>query len=213
SVAGNPAANAGTGVFTSHGYSGAPTSPVSAGGRSVWESEWSVNGSTFDTAWDDGSQSSGLTWAQRVQTGMTQANLSAFLYFWGVSATSHDSSLIGLNGSTLTPTKRFSALANYSRFIRPGATRIAANSGSGTVSVSAYRNTDGSVIVVVLNTGTSAAPTSFTVANTGLSSGTVTPFLTNASSSTAAQTAIPLNGGAFSATVPARSLATYRITH
>jgi len=79
--------------------------------------------------------------------------------------------------------------------------------------VSAYRNTDGSVIVVVLNTGTSAAPTSFTVANTGLSSGTVTPFLTNASSSTAAQTAIPLNGGAFSATVPARSLATYRITH
>lgn len=212
-VAGNPAANAGVGVFTSHGYSSAPTSAINAGGRSVWESEWSVNGSTFDTSWDDGSQSSGFTWAQRVQTGMTQADLSAFLYFWGVSATSHDSSLIGLNGATLTPTKRFYALANYSRFIRPGATRIAATSGTSALSVSAYRNTDGSVAIEVLNTGTSNASTAFTVANTGLSSGTVTPFLTNSSNSIAAQTALALNGGAFTATVPARSLVTYRITH
>jgi glucuronoarabinoxylan endo-1,4-beta-xylanase len=210
SLAGNPTANSGVGLFTSHGYSGAPTSPISSGGRPVWESEWSVNGSTFDTAWDDGSQSSGFTWAQRVQTGMAQANLSAFLYFWGVSSTSHDSSLIGLNGSTLTPTKRFFALANYSRFIRPGATRIAASAGSP-LSASAYRNPDGSVIVVVLNTGTASAPTTFTVTNTGRTSGTVTPFLTNASSSTAAQTPITLTGGAFTANVPARSLVTYRI--
>jgi O-glycosyl hydrolase len=212
SLAGNPAANSGVGLFTSHGYSGAPTSPVSTGGRPVWESEWSINGSTFVTAWDDGSQSSGLTWAQRVHTGMTRASLNAFLYFWGVSSTSHDSSLIGLNGSTLTPTKRFYALANYSRFIRPGATRIAASSGDSALNVSAYRNTDGSLAIVVLNTGTSSASTTFTVANAGLTSGTVTPFLTNATASTAAQTAIPLNGGAFGANVPARSLVTYRIT-
>lgn len=213
SVGGNSTANADTGVFTSHGYSGAPTSPTSSGGRSVWESEWSVNGSTFDTSWDDGSQSSGLTWAQHVQTGMTAANLSAFLYFWGVSSTSHDSSLIGLNGSTLTPTKRFYALANYSRFIRPGATRIAATSGSGTLSASAYLNTDGSVVVVALNTATTSASTAFTVTNTGLTTGTVTPFLTNNGSSMAAQGTIALSGGAFTATVPARSLVTYRITH
>jgi O-glycosyl hydrolase len=212
-VAGNPAANAGVGVFTSHGYSGAPTSPVSTGGRPVWESEWSVNGNTFDTAWDDGTQSSGFTWAQRVQTGMAQADLSAFLYFWGVSSTSHDSSLIGLSGSTLTPTKRFFALASYSRFIRPGAARIAATSGNSALSVSAYKNTDGSVVIEVLNTGTSGASAAFTVANTGLSSGTVTPFLTNGGNSIAAQTAVPLNGGAFTATVPARSLVAYRITH
>ncbi len=212
SVAGNPTANAGVGVFTSHGYSGAPTTAINTAGRDVWESEWSVNGSTFDTAWDDNSLSSGFTWALRVQTGLTQANLSAFLYFWGVSATSHDSSLVGLNGSTLTPTKRFYALANYSRFIRPGATRIGATNGSG-LTVSAYRNTDGSVAIVVLNTTTSTMSTAFTVANTGLSTGTVTPFLTNGSNSTAAQTAIPLNSGAFNATVPARSLVTYRITH
>jgi O-glycosyl hydrolase len=86
-------------------------------------------------------------------------------------------------------------------------------SGGSPLSVSAYRNTDGSVIVVVLNTGTNSAPATATVANAGLSSGTVTPFLTNVSSSTAAQPAIALAGGAFGATVPARSLVTYRITH
>ena len=95
---------------------------------------------------------SGITWAQRIHDGLTGANLNAFLYWWGISNTSHDSSLIGLSGSTLTPSKRYYALANYSRFIRPGAVRIAATSGDSNLQVSAFRNSDGSVVVVALNT-------------------------------------------------------------
>jgi O-glycosyl hydrolase len=212
-VQGNAAANSAVGVFTSHGYSGAPTTPVATGGRPVWESEWSVNGNQWDGAWDDGNQADGFVWAQHVQTALTDADLNAFFYFWGISTTSHDSSLIGLRGSTLTPAKRFYALANYSRFIRPGATRISASSGTAGLQVSAYKNPDGSVIVVALNSGTGNASAAYTVADTGLSTGTVTPFLTNGSSNTAAQAAIPLSGGAFTATVPGRSLATFRITH
>ncbi|GAB3892306.1 glycoside hydrolase family 30 beta sandwich domain-containing protein [Kibdelosporangium lantanae] len=198
-------------LFTSHGYSNAPTSPVNTGGRPVWESEWGVNGSTWNVSWDDGSEGSGLTWAQRVQTGMTKANLNAFLYWWGVSSTSHDSSLVGLSNGTLTPSKRYYALAGFSRFVRPGATRIAATTGDGNLTVSAYKNPDGSVIVVVLNTGTSNASATYSVTNTGLSTGTVTPYLTNASNSIAVQSAITLNAGAFTANVPGRSLVTYRI--
>jgi len=63
-----------------------------------------------------------------------------------------------------------------------------------------------------LNSGTSSASAAYTVANTGLSSGTVTPYLTNGSSNIAAQATIPLSGGAFTATVPGRSLVTFRIT-
>ena len=210
-VKGNSAANSGTGLFTSHGYSGAPASPIDTGGRPLWESEWSVNGSKWTNAWDDGSESSGFTWAQRVHTGLAQADLSAFLYFWGVSSTSHDSSLIGLSGSTLTPSKRYYALAGYSRFVRPGATRISATTGDGTLKVSAYKNTDGSVAVVVLNTGTNATSATYTLSGTGASTGTVTPYLTNGSNSTTRQGAIALSGGAFTATVPARSLVTYQI--
>jgi hypothetical protein len=211
-VAGNSAANSAVGLFTSHGYSNAPTTAVSTGGRRLWESEWGVNGSTWTNVWDSTSEASGITWAQRIHNGMTGANLNAFLYWWGVSATSHDSSLIGLSGSTLTPSKRYYALANYSRYIRPGAVRIAASSGDSNLQVSAYRNSDGSVVLVVLNTATSAISTSYTVSNTALASGTVAPYLTNESNSMAAQATTTLSAGAFSASIPARSLVTYRIT-
>jgi glucuronoarabinoxylan endo-1,4-beta-xylanase len=212
-VEGNSAANAGVGLFTSHGYSGAPTSPISSTGRPVWESEWAINGSNWDTAWDDGTADSGFSWAQHVYTGMTGANLSAFLYWWGISNTSHDSSLIGLSGSTLTPSKRYYALASYSRFIRPGAVRVGATSGTGGLDVSAYKNPDGSVAVVVLNTNSTSTSATYAVANTGLTTGTVTPYLTDASHGTAAQSAIALSASAFTAAVPARSLVTFRITH
>jgi cellulase/cellobiase CelA1 len=67
-------------------------------------------------------------------------------------------------------------------------------------------------VIVVLNTATSAISTSYTLTNTGLSTGTVAPFLTNTNSSMAAQPTTALAGGTFATTVPARSLVTYRIT-
>ena len=211
-IAGNSAANSGVGLFTSHGYSNAPSTPVSTGGRHLWESEWSVNGATWTNVWDSTSEASGITWAQRIHTGMTGANLNAFLYWWGISATSHDSSLIGLSGSTLTPSKRYYALASYSRFIRPGAVRIAASSPDGNLKASAYRNSDGSTVIVVLNTAGAAIQTNYTLTGTGLTNGTVTPFLTNGSNNIAAQPTTPLANGTFHTTIPARSLVTYRIT-
>jgi len=211
-VRADPSADANVAAFTSHGYSGAPAAPISTDGRALWESEWAINGSTWNTAWDDGSTASGITWAQQIHTGLTAANLNAFLYWWGISATSHDSSLIGLSGSTLTASKRYYALLGYSRFIRPGATRIAATSADSTVATSAYRNTDGSTVIVALNTARTATPATYSLTNLGLSTGTVTPYLTDASNSAATQTAIALGGGTFTATVPARSMVTYRIT-
>jgi glucuronoarabinoxylan endo-1,4-beta-xylanase len=211
-VAANSAADSDVGVFTSHGYSNAPTSAVNTSGRSLWESEWSINGSTWTNVWDSTAEASGITWAQRIHNGMTGANLNAFLYWWGISATSHDSSLIGLSGSTLSPSKRYYALANYSRYIRPSANRVAATSGDSNLKVSAYRNTDGSVVIVTLNTASSAISTDYSVSNAGSTNGTVTPYLTNTNNNMAAQPSAALVGGSFAATVPARSLVTYRIT-
>lgn len=209
-VEANSAANSATGLFTSHGYAGAPTTPVSDQGRSVWQSEWSVNGNQWDGAWDDGNQADGFAWAQNVYTAMTGGDVNAFLYFWGISTTSHDSSLIGLSGSSLNPAKRYYALAQFSRFIRPGAVRISAGNTNG-LEVSAYKNPDGSVIVVALNTGYGSTTATYSLANTGLSSATVSPYLTNASNSMAAQGAFSLSGGSFTATLPSRSLVTFRI--
>jgi hypothetical protein len=65
--------------------------------------------------------------------------------------------------------------------------------------------------IVALNTNSSSDTIGYSTSGIGGTSGTVTPWLTNGSSTVAAQPAISLSGGAFSATIPARSLVTYVI--
>jgi len=206
----DPVANADTPLFTSHGYTEAPASALAGWSKPAWETEWSTF-ETWDPAWDDGTDASGLTWAQHIYTGLTAANLSAFLYWWGSSTPSENGDnegLIQINGSTVSSSGRLWAFANYSDFVRPGAVRIAAASSNSAVDLTAFKNTNGSVAIVALNTATSADPITYSLSGTG-SETTVTPYLTNASSDTAAQAAIPVSGGAFTATIPARSLVTY----
>jgi O-glycosyl hydrolase len=204
-------ANANTAVFTSHGYTSAPTSPLSGWSKPAWQTEWSTF-EGWDPAWDDGTQASGLTWAQHIYQGLTGANLNAFLYWWGSTTPQENGDnegLILINGSTVTASGRLWAFANYSRYVHPGATRIGASNPDGNVTVSAYKNTDGSIAIVALNTASSSDTVGFTLQNTGITNGTATPVLTNGSNNAATQSALSVSGGAFSATLPARSLVTY----
>ena len=205
-------ASADTAVFTSHGYTAAPTSPLSGWSKPAWETEWSTFES-WDPAWDDGTDASGLTWAQHIYQGLTGANLGAFLYWWGSTTPSENGDnegLIQINGSTITPSGRLWAFANYSRYVHPGAVRIGAASSNSAVDLAAFKNTDGTVAVVALNTGTSADPVTYSVSGTGTPNGaTVTPYLTNGNSNVAAQATTSVSGGSFSATIPARSLVSY----
>ncbi|MFC1436371.1 RICIN domain-containing protein [Streptacidiphilus sp. N1-3] len=210
----DPTALADTAVATGHGYSGAPTSPLPGWNKPAWETEWSTFDG-FSTAWDDGSDASGMTWAQHIHQGLTGANLSAYLYWWGSTTPSENGDnegLLEINGNSVVPTGRLWAFANYSRYIHPGAVRIGASSSNNSVELSAFRNTDGSLAVVALNTGGSADTIGYSLANTGVANGaTVTPYLTNGSNNVAAQAATTVAGGAFTGTVPARSLVTYVI--
>ena len=210
----DPTASSYTPVFTSHGYTQAPASALSGWGKPAWETEWSTF-ETWDPAWDDGTDASGLTWAQHIYTGLTAASLSAFLYWWGSTTPSENGDnegLIQINGSNVAASGRLWAFANYSRYVRPGAVRIGATSSGSAVDLTAFRNTDGSIAIVALNTGTSADPITYSLSGTGTASGaTVTPYLTNSSSDVAAQATTTVSGGSFSATIPARSLVTYTI--
>jgi hypothetical protein len=81
----------------------------------------------WDPAWDDGSASSGFTWAQNIYTGLTAANLDAFLYLWGAETsglTGPNTGLVEVKGSTVASSGRLWAFAGYSRFVRLGAVRI-----------------------------------------------------------------------------------------
>ncbi len=209
------AANTATALFTSHGYFVPPNSPLRGWSKPVWETEWAPFGlQPWDPAWDDGSASSGFTWAQNIYTGLTAANLNAFFYLWGANTstttvTGPNTGLVDVKGNTVAASGRLWAFASYSRFVRPGAVRIGTTTSDAGLDVTAFRNSDGSIAVVVLNTAHSGEVVTFSLP--GLSGAHVTPYLTDTSHQLSAQSPITVKNSAFTATLPPRSLVTYDI--
>jgi glucosylceramidase len=66
------------------------------------------------------------------------------------------------NVAEVIPTVDFTALAHVSKFVRPGARRIESNTfGPGSLEDVAFRNPDGSLVLLVLNSG--SKPVTFNV--------------------------------------------------
>ncbi len=97
----------------------------------------------------------------------------------------------------------------YSRFIRPDAVRIGTTTSGAGLDVSAFRNSDGSIAVVVLNSAHRRQVATFSLH--GLRGAHVTPYLTDTSHQLSAQSPITVRNGAFTAILPPRSLVSYAI--
>ena len=209
------AAAAGTALFTSHGYFVPLDSPLRGWNKPVWETEWApFDTGPFDAAWDDGSQLSGFSWAQNIFTGLTKANLSAFLYLGGANTstttvTGPNTGLVDVKRDAVATSGRLWAFASFSRLVRPGAVRIAATTNSAGLEVSAFRNVDGSTAVVVLNMARSRRLVTFSLH--GLRGLHATPYLTDTTHQISPQPPIPVSDSAFEAALPPRSLVTYDI--
>ncbi|MBX5451015.1 cellulose binding domain-containing protein [Thermogemmatispora sp.] len=209
----NPSANSYLDLFSSHGYTAPPTTPITGlGSRHVWQTEWAKFDSA-DYSWDDGGDGSGFYWAQQIYTGLTAANLNAFFYWWGVNFNASDNGyLINVVNGTVMPAKRLWSFANYSRFVRPGATRIGATSSDSSLEVTAFLNTNGTLAIVVLNTSYSAMPVTLSLQGLALpANASAVPYVTDASHNTEAQTPLSIQNNSFSATIAARQLVTYVI--
>jgi glucosylceramidase len=207
-ILGSPAAAPDLAVASAHGYQAAPTAPLTSQ-RPAWETEWSVF-DAWDTAWDDGTDASGLTWAQNELTALTSANVSAFLYWWGASEKTGNEQLIKLTGNSYQTSGRLWALAAFSRFIRPGAVRIAAAGDSGLLSA-AFRNSDGSVVVELVNTAAGAKNALISLQGTP-SVASAAPYVTDTSHQLAAQPRLPVRGGQVSVSAPPRSVVSVVLT-
>lgn len=205
-VLGSPGSARYIGLITSHGYTAPPAVPLT-GKRPVWETEW-ADFSPWDPAWNDGTSGDGLTWAQRIQTALTRADVNAFFYWWGASASTANSGLIQINGPVLNLSKRYWAFAAFGRYIRPGAVRVGATASSAALDVSAFRDPfsrgsfsrGGSWVVEVLNTGATAQRVSLR----GVPAGQRTGYVTGDQSALTPQRG-PL-------TVPPHSLLTVTVT-
>jgi glucosylceramidase len=200
-----PAAARYLAVASAHGYQAPPAEPLTAQ-RPAWETEWSVF-DAWDPAWDDGSDASGMTWAQNVMTALTSANVSAFLYWWGAAEKTGNEQLILLKSNSYQTSGRLWALAAFSRFIRPGAVRIAAGGGGTGLLSAAFRNSDGSVVVELINTGSRAKDALISLRGTPAVR-SATAYITDTGSHLAAAPSVPVRGGQVSVSAPPRSLVT-----
>ena len=104
------------------------------------------------------------------------------------------------------PTKRGFVMAQYSKFIRPGAQRIGAPyTVSNNVSLTAYKNGTG-IVIVAVNMGTAAINQPFSL-SVGAPSSFI-PYITSSSLSLASQPSVSVTGGAFSCVLPPQSITT-----
>jgi glucuronoarabinoxylan endo-1,4-beta-xylanase len=194
--------------------------PSSASTKRVWQTEvyGGFNGpcaSNPGTPSYDPSMADALVWAHNIYDFLTVANGSAWMY-WNLQAqTVHGPPNCndGLTDSSGNPAKRFYAVGNWSRFVRPGWVRIdATDSPAPGIYITAFKETSsGKFAIVAINQNSSPANVNFSLS--GFPSVTsVTPAVTSASADLIDQANANVSSDAFAYSLPATSVVTFHGT-
>jgi len=193
------------GIIAGHLYGTQPSYYTNAenAGKDVWMTEYYLTPSGIQPAIADA-----LLAAKNIHDSLTTGSYNAYLWWWvadwnsGSGVTNY-----GLVDSSNNLTFYGIAMAQFSRYIRPGYVRVSATANpQANVYLSAYSG-NGHVAIVAINLGTSSVSQSFTLANATLSS--LTPIQTTAGGSLATQSPVTVTQGAFTYTLPAQSITTF----
>ncbi|KAK0391339.1 hypothetical protein NLU13_0840 [Sarocladium strictum] len=202
------------GAITSHMYSADPSSPLNETSLPKWNTEGGPLSDPFSTTWyASGAANEGMTWAQKLASAIVNSELSAYLFWEGFEQNQHQSAAhlvdTDSSGKTAVANSILWAFAMWSRHIRPGAYRVATSGSMANVITGAFQNTDGSVVLVFTNDGTTTQnpETSFA----GFTPDSASAWLTN-QGNTFATTSATLSGGAVTVSVPAKSVVTVKLT-
>ncbi len=195
-------------IFASHEYGcGTLTTDASiaAAGKEYWETEVDTGKASGDSTGDG--IASALLMATTMHNDLTKPNVNAWHHWWVYNASGNGGNLF--DTTTNVWTKRLWVMGNFSRYVRPGFKRV---STSGTlpsgVYVSAYTNeADGTVSIVAINTGTSAANVSLFIA--GAAPCKMTPYVTSSSEDLAAKTDLTVSASRFTAALAGQSVTTF----
>jgi O-glycosyl hydrolase len=201
------------GAITSHEYTSRIGSPIRTKAK-VWQTEYCDLNGGWNTDWyRNGGAGDGYTWANNIMNGMVNSNLSAYLFWEGIQdrATNNNNNekLILIEGQNYIVSKRLWAFAQF-RVVRPGAVRVGA-SGGNNIRSAAFQNADGSVAVVIINSGTGSQTVG--VAGLGIAEGqTVKAWLTD-NSSDAKEVPVTVGAdGTASATVTGRGVISFLVS-
>ncbi|KAI0813783.1 glycoside hydrolase family 30 protein [Xylaria sp. FL0064] len=193
-------------TITAHSYTSSPGSPMNTRHR-VWQTEAAdLNGNWQGAFYSSGGAGEGMTWANNIHAAVVNANASGYLYWIGAQTGTTNSKLIRLDGDNVTPSKRLWAFAQFSRSARPGAVRVGVQGAPSGVRTAAFQNVDGSVAVVFINSGTSAASVQVkTTGGNAFAAAGAMAFLTD-STHDFNETTASFSNAAATANIPGRSI-------
>lgn len=200
------------GVITSHSYSSDATSPLSQTSLPKWNTEGGPSTAFVTTRYGNGGTNEGFTWANKLAVAMVNAQLSAYLFWEGfeIQQSQSGSHLIdALDRKTATPSGIFWAFAMWSRYIRPGAYKVATSGSISSAIIGAFQNIDGSVVVVFTNSGSSTQ--SAKVSFSGFSPTSAAAYVTD-SGHTFSSTSSGLSDGVITVSVPSKGVVTVKLT-
>jgi len=184
---------------------------VNAGGRDkeVWVTEmagvphWPEAGPSIDI-------DNGIAVAGWIHSALTVGEASAWLYGW-YEAYSADGN-VGLaltNSEPSTIAKRYFALGNYSRFVRPGYVQVEVQGPiPSDVLLSAFKGPEGQLVIIAINQAD--APVQVSIGATGGAlPAAFTPHETSAAHNLAAQAVIDVVDEVLTVTLPATTITSF----
>lgn len=149
----------------------------------------------------------GVVVAGWIHDAIVNGPASAWVWWWYQAQSTNDNE--GLLLQDGTDTKRHYVLGNYSKFIRPGYTRVNISGASPAgILLTAYQGADGTVVVVAINNGSSAVTVPISISG-GTAPASLTPWVTSATDNLVSQTAVPVSGGSFTAALAATTVTTF----
>lgn len=199
------------GINAFHDYDNASSISNPYAGQ-FWETETSSApgfGPTLCGGCWDPSIADAVMWSRVVHNNMV-GDVSAFHYFWYVDPTGGDTNSGLINPSQPTPVSlRTYAIAQWAKFVRPGWVRVdaTANPTSG-VDVTAFKNpSTGDFAIVAVNENGSASPVNFALK--GLTTVSVTPYLTSNTATITPQASVSLASNSFNYSLAGQSITTF----
>jgi glucuronoarabinoxylan endo-1,4-beta-xylanase len=196
------AARAYVGAVATHSYGGTAFAYATPSEHEAqfWQTEMTDPGPV------DTGMGSGMRVAKTIHEHLTVAGVNAWHYWWLLPSSTESNSPLAIDNQL---TRRAYTLGNWSKFVRPGMTRIDATaSPQSRVYVTAFRDPEGErFAIVAINEGRSDVSQTFVLSGATVSE--VVPWVTSSSLALAEQPAVVLDGAAFSFSLPASSVTTF----
>jgi len=166
-------------------------------GKQVWMTEHYLTSTGLSGA---------LQVAKEINDSMSVANYNAYVWWW-VHDWSTENFSFGLIDANSNVKPAGYAMAQYSKFVRPGYFRFNSTYNPSTnVFVTAYGGS-GHHVIVAINMGTSAVSQPFTIQGATITS--LTPPQTSASGNLVQLGAVTVSNGAFTSSLPGQSITTF----